>query len=344
MTSIRRAVGVETDTPEAQRLDQRVRLFLVDNERGKKMSIRLGANLYEVGTSGPDGHFQAELAHAGDEHRSNCRSTQTEHDGVLAFSAVTQEADERSFTGRVQFVPPQGLSIISDIDDTIKHTQVRDRTGGLGQYVPAGVSAGARHAGTLSPVGSAGRRVSLRVGQSLAALPAVGRVLRRSSCRWVPGSEVFPAQGSVGAGPAAVAASDTKIRAIEPILKAFPQRRFVLIGDSGEQDPEIYTEIARTHRPQIVAIFIRNVTQEQADNARIARLRPGLDGVRFHLFDRPTSCGRSWRRSAAPASRSNASMRCETLAIPTAAARPTCCAGSRRTCGWTARRRPCRSC
>ncbi|MGB7326045.1 MAG: App1 family protein [Rubripirellula sp.] len=33
---------------------------------------------------------------------------------------------------------------------------------------------------------------------------------------------------------------ETKRSAIVPILEAFPQRQFILIGDSGEQDPEIY--------------------------------------------------------------------------------------------------------
>jgi phosphatidate phosphatase APP1 len=80
---------------------------------------------------------------------------------------------------------------------------------------------------------------------------------------------------------------DMKLLAIESILRAFPRRRFILIGDSGEQDPETYAQIARTHGPQIVAIFIRNITQEQADNARIGPLRQGLDGVRFHLFEDP---------------------------------------------------------
>ncbi len=126
VASIRRAAGVETESLPAQRLDERVRLFLVDNERGKTISIRLGTDLYEVGTSGPDGHFQADL-HIPATRIEELPSDQKSHDGFATFSAVTRAADARSFTGRVQLVPPQGVSIISDIDDTIKHTQVHDR-------------------------------------------------------------------------------------------------------------------------------------------------------------------------------------------------------------------------
>ena len=50
-----------------------------------------------------------------------------------------------------------------------------------------------------------------------------------------------------------------KTGVIERILADFPRRRFLLVGDSGEQDPEIYGAIARKHPEQVERIFIRNV-------------------------------------------------------------------------------------
>ncbi|RUS21852.1 hypothetical protein BC937DRAFT_91285 [Endogone sp. FLAS-F59071] len=47
---------------------------------------------------------------------------------------------------------------------------------------------------------------------------------------------------------------------IRELLKDFPHRKFILIGDTGELDPEIYTTIAREHPNQIIRIFIRDVT------------------------------------------------------------------------------------
>jgi phosphatidate phosphatase APP1 len=79
----------------------------------------------------------------------------------------------------------------------------------------------------------------------------------------------------------------TKLGVIQPIMAAYPKRRFILIGDSGEQDPEIYTKVAQEHREQVVAIFIRNVTGESMNNTRFQTLSKGLDDVRFQLFDRP---------------------------------------------------------
>ncbi|TFK69303.1 hypothetical protein BDN72DRAFT_840591 [Pluteus cervinus] len=43
------------------------------------------------------------------------------------------------------------------------------------------------------------------------------------------------------------------------VLDSFPESRFFLIGDSGEQDLELYAEIAKQYPDRIIAIFIRDV-------------------------------------------------------------------------------------
>ena len=52
---------------------------------------------------------------------------------------------------------------------------------------------------------------------------------------------------------------DHKRKAIEDILAAYPKLPFVLSGDSGEQDPEIYSAILRRHPKRVRAIYIRSV-------------------------------------------------------------------------------------
>ena len=49
---------------------------------------------------------------------------------------------------------------------------------------------------------------------------------------------------------------------IRRILDTFPGLPFILIGDSGEQDPEIYGEIVEHYPGRILAIYIRNVSGE----------------------------------------------------------------------------------
>jgi phosphatidate phosphatase APP1 len=55
-----------------------------------------------------------------------------------------------------------------------------------------------------------------------------------------------------------------KTKRIDAILARYPSLPFVLIGDSGQHDPEIYAATVRRHPGRILAIYIRDV----APNAR----------------------------------------------------------------------------
>jgi len=50
-----------------------------------------------------------------------------------------------------------------------------------------------------------------------------------------------------------------KQKEIINILETYPQLPFILIGDSGEHDPDIYIEIAEAHPERILAIYMRSV-------------------------------------------------------------------------------------
>ena len=45
---------------------------------------------------------------------------------------------------------------------------------------------------------------------------------------------------------------------IEGVVESFEQRRFVLVGDTGERDPEIYAAVARKHPDRIAKIYLRD--------------------------------------------------------------------------------------
>jgi phosphatidate phosphatase APP1 len=47
---------------------------------------------------------------------------------------------------------------------------------------------------------------------------------------------------------------------IQKLLEEFPKLKFILIGDSGQRDPEIYLEAAVANPGRILAIYIRDVT------------------------------------------------------------------------------------
>jgi phosphatidate phosphatase APP1 len=53
-----------------------------------------------------------------------------------------------------------------------------------------------------------------------------------------------------------------KLKVIQNIIDAYPKLPFILIGDSGQEDPEIYAEVVQKHPQRILAIYIRNVSHE----------------------------------------------------------------------------------
>ena len=66
-----------------------------------------------------------------------------------------------------------------------------------------------------------------------------------------------------------------KLAVIERIFTAYPRLRFVLAGDSGEHDPEIYAEVVRAFPGRVLGIYIRDVSQGQ-EHDRVLSLRQEL--------------------------------------------------------------------
>lgn len=67
-----------------------------------------------------------------------------------------------------------------------------------------------------------------------------------------------------------------KTRHIEFILKVYDKLPFILIGDSGEMDPEIYLNIRKTYPGRILAIYIRHVHSD-ARKQEIEEMTRDLD-------------------------------------------------------------------
>jgi phosphatidate phosphatase APP1 len=63
-----------------------------------------------------------------------------------------------------------------------------------------------------------------------------------------------------------------KLNCIETILNTYSHLPFVLIGDSGEQDPEIYREVVRKYPQRIRAVYIRSINTKDDRLAALDRL------------------------------------------------------------------------
>jgi phosphatidate phosphatase APP1 len=55
-----------------------------------------------------------------------------------------------------------------------------------------------------------------------------------------------------------------KRAAIDRILATYPRLPFILVGDSGQEDPEIYRSVVHDHPERVLAIYIRSVVPDRA--------------------------------------------------------------------------------
>jgi len=69
---------------------------------------------------------------------------------------------------------------------------------------------------------------------------------------------------------------DRKHERIVEVLDLHPHLRFVLIGDSGEHDPQVYADIVRDHPDRILAVYIREVRLDPTDG-RVEQVLDGWD-------------------------------------------------------------------
>jgi phosphatidate phosphatase APP1 len=65
---------------------------------------------------------------------------------------------------------------------------------------------------------------------------------------------------------------DHKIVRLRHLFRVYPELPWVLIGDSGQEDPEIYRDVAREHPGRVRAIYIRNVVSGKRA-AEVNRIR-----------------------------------------------------------------------
>ena len=269
-----KVMELETDdmtSAEAEMFGNRARLFLVDHERGKKVFIRLGTNEFFVGKSAVDGRFAGEVTF------SDANET--------GFRAVLGPGDKRLFRGRIFPVEAEGVSVISDIDDTIKITEVRDRKATLRntfmrEFEPVPGMAQVYLTATNEPNVSF-HYVSASPWQLYEPLAGLvtsngfpAGTFELKEFRWKTRSFF-----SLFANP-----EKYKPGVIEPLLKQFPKRTFILIGDSGERDPEVYGALARKFPEQILRILIRDVTSESSDAVRYQKAFRDVPPEKWQVF------------------------------------------------------------
>ena len=114
-------LGLSSQATGDQLLRKRVRYFLFDNEEGKEFAVRINGLTFEAEESEDNGHFSV-LARLTPENLGEYPANHW-----VTFELASEKESERQFKGMVRLIHPRGISVISDIDDTIKISEVTDR-------------------------------------------------------------------------------------------------------------------------------------------------------------------------------------------------------------------------
>lgn len=287
---LEREVGQLTAAEQAL-LTQRLRRFLRDHERGKSVRLQVAGTELNLGKSGADGRLNRTITVPA-AILGNPSLTQDSSRKLPARLLV--EGGSRGVVLEVICLGRDGVSVVSDLDDTIKVTGVGDRATVLRRTFcepfVAVEGMAARYA-VWSARGASFHYVSgspWQLYEPLRAFTDTGGFtggtwhLRefRPRSRQVLRLEQPPATH--------------KLKAITPLIERLPHRGFVLVGDSGEKDPEIYGTLARRHPEQVRAIFIREVTAEAPDSPRYRKAFAGIPPERWRIFRTPDELPQGW--------------------------------------------------
>jgi len=75
-----------------------------------------------------------------------------------------------------------------------------------------------------------------------------------------------------------------KLRSIRDVFDKYPHLRFLLIGDSGQADPEIYREIVRLYPDRVLAVYIRDVSSPPERDEAVRKLAEEIAPANCHLI------------------------------------------------------------
>jgi phosphatidate phosphatase APP1 len=203
------------------------------------------------------------------DDRSRQRTIYTDAYGHFALRAALDfvpthvrilASEHLSATEEVLITDPNGVSVISDIDDTIKHSAI---------------SSGAREIFRNAFIRDLHDLTIDGVQEWYSELAKMGvkfHYVSNSPWQLYPVITKFFAEAGLPSGSFHLKqysgmlqgifepVAERKKSTLDRIASDFPQRRFILVGDSGEADLEVYMDFVQENPGRVLAVFIRDVT------------------------------------------------------------------------------------
>jgi phosphatidate phosphatase APP1 len=249
--------------------------FESDEVAGARLALRLGGGEYHL-TTDDEGFYEAWL-----EPETPLPDDRLWHEYTVELLEPLQGGLAPAQAAGKVLVPPATarFGVISDIDDTVVQTHATDllrmarsvflsnaRTrlpfkGVAAFYAALHAGAGGDERNPLFYVSSGPWNLYDLLTEffALNAIPQEPVLFLRD---WgVSPAELLP-----------LGHRDHKLAAIRQVLALYPELPFILIGDSGQEDPEIYHEAVTAFPERIMAVYIRNVSRDTRRPAAIRAL------------------------------------------------------------------------
>lgn len=256
--------AAEPDQSPWRNLRDALRRIESDEVRGAALTVSCGAHAVETVTD-DEGYFEAHLSPA---------SSARDADGWCTVTVTAQGSDVDAPLAQAMgavLIPPATarFGVISDIDDTILQTQATN-------LVRSAWATLLQNAATRLPFpGVAALYRALQGGVTGADHNPIFYV---SSSPWnlydflvefmqvrgIPAGPIFLRDYGIDMITQALS-HDHKLESMRRVLDAYPHLPFVLMGDSGQKDPELYTRLVEQYPGRVLAIYIRDVSGAKRD-------------------------------------------------------------------------------
>lgn len=269
---------------------QRVLPFLSEGDGRRRIRVKLGARAVALRKpTRKNGQFHEFFPFDSVELAPYI---QTDLNGVntVPFEVVVEDELTNHASGLIHLLNPTGLSIISDIDDTIKDSGVVDRRELL-------VNTFLKEFRSVEGMADVYRQWSDR-GASFHYV---------SSSPWQLYEPLIDLKQRNHFPMGTIHLKNFRFRdqffqrmklkrhgkstAIRFLAKNLPQRQFILVGDSGEKDPEIYAKICKKFPDQIKAVFIRELSQRPLSSERRELISSAARRCLFRTFETAKELG-----------------------------------------------------
>ncbi|MCA9222918.1 MAG: DUF2183 domain-containing protein [Planctomycetales bacterium] len=285
---LKRVMNADPSHFDSELFRRRIDCFIQAGGPGCQIAVRIGDRCFLLPKrTKRNGHFSGTLRLS--RHDVDRLRADGAVDGNwLQLALIAPGTEERQILGRCLLLEPTGTSVVSDIDDTIKHTDVASRRSLLANtflHEFRSIDGMSNLYRQWADQGAVFHYVSSSPWQlfdplselcETAGFPCGTMHLRMFRLRDHMLRRMLLIRRK---GKGAV---------IRSLFRSFPNRRFVLVGDSGERDPEIYATLARKFPQQIERILIRQLPFRKLDGERMLRLLRRVPTDRWQLFHDPS--------------------------------------------------------